>query len=288
MRSPRIGNSVEDAVDPRRVLASRRCAARDRGDAQVVGDVELREDARAAAELHDALPEPQLRLDVGERATVQAHDAAVGDAEPADGAQHRRLAGAVRAEQREHFALAALRSRRRTAPAPGRSCSRGCAPATRGSRVRSALRRFISSCSSSNSSTASEMSRFMKRAPYTNSTPPTALAIGMTIVSAVREPCASESAPVMRPPKKPPIKKMNTGMIAKACARSRYGATAPMIGPIPTNAAPVHALASAMKPMSSAIGVHPEPDHHEQPEAEDQHPRRCARPARGRVRNARS
>ena len=98
------------------------------------------------------------------------------------------------------------------------------------------------------------MSRFRKRAPYTNSAPPTALAIGTTIVSAVREPCASESAPVMRPPKKPPMRKMNTGISAKACARSRYGATAPMIGPIPTNAAPVHALASATKPMSSAIG----------------------------------
>ena len=46
-----------------------------------------------------------LGVDVGERAAVEADDAAVGDAEPADRAQQRRLAGAVRAEQREHLAL---------------------------------------------------------------------------------------------------------------------------------------------------------------------------------------
>ena len=71
-------------------------------------------------------------------------------------------------------------------------------------------------------------------------------AIGATIVSAVRSPCASESAPAMRPPKNPPMRKMNTGMSAKAWVRMRYGATAPTIGPTLTKAALVHAPASAM------------------------------------------
>ena len=40
---------------------------------------------------------------------------------------------------------------------------------------------------------------------------------------------------------------MNTGMSANAWVRIRYGATAPTIGPTLTNAAPVHAFASATK-----------------------------------------
>jgi hypothetical protein len=48
------------------------------------------------------------------------------------------------------------------------------------------------------------------------SVPPIAPASGATIESAVRSPCASESAPAMIPPKNPPIKKMNTGMSANA------------------------------------------------------------------------
>ena len=78
-------------------------------------------------------------------------------------------------------------------------------------------------------------------------------AIGATIVSAVRSPWASDSAPAMSPPKNPPMRKMNTGMSANAWVRMRYGATAPTIGPTLTNAALVHAPASAM-PVSSNAG----------------------------------
>ena len=56
------------------------------------------------------------------------------------------------------------------------------------------------------------------------------------------------------PPKKPPIRKMNTGISAKAWVRIRYGATAPMIGPMLTNAAEVHAPASATNTSSGTIG----------------------------------
>ena len=113
--------------------------------------------------------------------------------------------------------------------------------------------RWISDCSSSSSSTASEMSRFRNREPYMNSSPPIVPAMGATIVSAVRSPWASESAPASRPPKNPPIRKMNTGTRANAWVRMRYGATAPTIGPMLTNAELVHAPASAT-PISNNAG----------------------------------
>ena len=52
----------------------------------------------------DAVLHPLLGRDVGDRRAVQAHDAARRRAEPGDHPQDRRLAGAVRAEQREHLA----------------------------------------------------------------------------------------------------------------------------------------------------------------------------------------
>jgi hypothetical protein len=65
------------------------------------------------------------------------------------------------------------------------------------------------------------MSRFRKREPFMKRRPPIVPAIGATIVSAVRSPWASESAPARIPPKKPPIRKMNTGTSAKAWVRMR-------------------------------------------------------------------
>ena len=52
--------------------------------------------------------DPLLGGDVGDRAAVQAHDAARRRAEAGDDPQDRRLAGAVGAEQREHLAPAHL------------------------------------------------------------------------------------------------------------------------------------------------------------------------------------
>ena len=54
------------------------------------------------------MPRARLRRDVGDVAAVEAHDAAFGDLEAADDAQDRRLAGAVRAEQRDALALVDL------------------------------------------------------------------------------------------------------------------------------------------------------------------------------------
>src|SRR5437016_14517597 len=93
------------------------------------------------------------------------------------------------------------------------------------------------------------MSRFMKRDPYMMRNPPMSAAGGMTMVSDVRSPYASEKPPARSPPKNPPIKKMKSGTMANACARMRYGATAPTVGPIETKAADVHALAMLMPAM---------------------------------------
>ena len=51
-------------------------------------------------------PNPGRRIGVGDGATVEPDDAAVGIAEPADHAEQGRLPGAVGAEQRDHLALA--------------------------------------------------------------------------------------------------------------------------------------------------------------------------------------
>ena len=114
-----------------------------------------------------------------------------------------------------------------------------------------------------------------------NSSPPIVPAIGATIVSAVRSPCASESAPAMRPPKNPPIRKMNTGMSANACVRMRYGATAPTIGPTLTNAALVHALGERDADEQQRRLLHAHRDEHEQAVADDERCPRGARPAPG-------
>ena len=75
---------------------------------QVLADAQLGEDARAAAQLHDPLAEAHLGVDVRERAAVETDDAAVGDAQPADRPEQRRLPRAVGAEQREHLAACHL------------------------------------------------------------------------------------------------------------------------------------------------------------------------------------
>ena len=66
----------------------------------------------------------------------------------------------------------APRSRRRTAPARGRTRSRRWRPAARGSRRASACWRWCSSISSRSSATTSERSLRMKRAPRMISSPP--------------------------------------------------------------------------------------------------------------------
>ena len=72
-------------------------------------------------QLHDALPEPDLGVDVGQGPAVESHDPAVGDAEAADRVEERRLAGPVGAEQRQHLTPASPPTRRRTAPGRARS-----------------------------------------------------------------------------------------------------------------------------------------------------------------------
>ena len=115
---------------------------------------------------------PLLGRDVGDVAAVEPHDAALGDLEPADDAQDRRLARAVRAEQRDALAAVDLevhveqhlhRCRTRS------RCSRPAAPACR---APSSARLRCSSCSSSSSSTTSDRSLRMNRAPFISSRPP--------------------------------------------------------------------------------------------------------------------
>ena len=71
-----------------------------RADRQVLLDREVGEHALAARELHDPeLAGTRFGRDVGDVAPVEPHDTALGNREPADDAQDRRLAGTVRAEQ---------------------------------------------------------------------------------------------------------------------------------------------------------------------------------------------
>ena len=101
-RSASIGNSSID-------LSMRRSCSlpvvEERGHAQVLPHGERAERRAAADELHDADPDPQLGVGVGDRAAAQPDDAAFGDPESADDAQQRRLAGAVGAEQGERLAF---------------------------------------------------------------------------------------------------------------------------------------------------------------------------------------
>ena len=78
---------------------------------------ERREHAVAAGHLHDAERGDLVRRGVGDLAPVEDHRAVVGLDHARDGLQQRRLAGAVRAEQRDDLALRRPRGRRRTAPA---------------------------------------------------------------------------------------------------------------------------------------------------------------------------
>ena len=88
-----------------RRVAVRGVAAVDVGaHLEVLADRHLREHALAAGQQVDAVLHALLGRDVGDRRAVQPHDAARRRAEPGDDAQDRRLARAVRAEQREHLA----------------------------------------------------------------------------------------------------------------------------------------------------------------------------------------
>ena len=78
------------------------------GDAQVLGDGERREHAAAARHLRHAARGDLVRRRVGDLAPVEDHRAAVGLDHAGDRLQQRRLAGAVRAEQRDDLALVDL------------------------------------------------------------------------------------------------------------------------------------------------------------------------------------
>ena len=72
---------------------------------KVLLDGQRAEHRVAAHELHDPDAGPQFGIGVGDRASVEAHDPAARHAEPADDPQQRRLARAVRAEQRDRLTV---------------------------------------------------------------------------------------------------------------------------------------------------------------------------------------
>src|SRR5205085_2491198 len=98
------GEHLVDAID---ALLDLRLRARvqPRAHGEVLADREVAEHALAAGKLDDAHLRPRFRHDIGDVLSVQPDDTALGYAEPTDHPQDGRLAGAVRAEQRECLAL---------------------------------------------------------------------------------------------------------------------------------------------------------------------------------------
>ena len=107
---------VADAAAPRAANAPRR---------RFCADGHVREHAPALERLGDAAGDEPGRIGAPRRAAVEAdvaadHGAAVVGEQAADGAQQRRLAGAVGAEQRDGLARRGRRARRPRARAPRR------------------------------------------------------------------------------------------------------------------------------------------------------------------------
>ena len=157
-------------------------------DLEVLGHGLVREERFAAGDLDHPHRHPDLGIGERDGAAVHADHAAVGEDEPADRAQQRRLAGAVGAEQREHFAALHLEVD------VEEDLQRAVAHVEvvhlehRARRPGSAAIRRCSSCSSSSSSTTSEMSRFMNRRPTARGSRRSARPSGTTTRSAVRSP----------------------------------------------------------------------------------------------------
>ena len=98
---------VEHACDP--PVAVRGIGAVDvRAHLEVLADRHVREHALAAGQEADAVLHALLGRDVGDRRAVQPHHTPRRRAEPGDHPEDRRLAGAVRSEQREHLAATDL------------------------------------------------------------------------------------------------------------------------------------------------------------------------------------
>ena len=103
-RSASRGNAVEAALD-RRVDRAPVAAERVAEHAQVLDDVHRPEHGPAAGDLRDAEPQPALGVEVGDVGAAEADAARRRQADAGDHLQQRRLAGAVRAEQRDHLAV---------------------------------------------------------------------------------------------------------------------------------------------------------------------------------------